>query len=225
MEIAYRILKKDLGTSRDDFKDVIRKFQFILNRVYDKVTTKYHQKSRKLVQRFNINLFGFIQREVINQVFNIVLKQFDRLKYSKIIKNPASLKPCTQHFDRAYGLFCAYEIKARLEKNERLQIDDFYEHWLYDKGFEPRPPDFLDLVQNPLVVSAKDRPKGSIEGAKRKKKADWSAERDSSQFELVDASISGDISKLKGIYRVLKKAGRSKAAPKVKTMPKSPLKK
>ena len=96
---------------------------------------------------------------------------------------------------------------------------------MYDKSFGPRPPDFLDLVQNLLVVPAKARPKGSIGGAKRKKKANWSTERDSSQFKLVEASISGDTSKLKGIYRVPKKAGRPKAAPKAKTMPKSLLKK
>jgi len=71
-----------------------------------------------------------------------------------------------------YGLFYAHEIKARLKKNERLQIDDFYEYWLYDKGFESRPPDFLDLVQDLLVIPVKGRPKGSIGGDKRKKKAD-----------------------------------------------------
>ena len=102
----------------------------------------------------------------------MILKQFDRLKHPKIIKNPASLKLYTQHFDRAYGLSYTYEIKARLEKNKRLQINKFHEHWLYDEGFEPRPPNFLDLVQNPLMVPAKDRPKGSIEDAKRKKKTD-----------------------------------------------------
>ena len=41
----------------------------------------------------------------------------------------------------------------------------------------------------------------------------------------MEASISGDTSKLKGIYRVPKKAGRPKAAPKAKTMLKSSLKK
>ncbi len=94
------------------------------------------------------------------------------MKYLKIIKNPASLESCTQYFDRVYGLFYAHEIKARLKKNERLQIDDFYEYWLYDKGFESRPPDFLDLVQDLLVIPVKGRPKGSIGGVKRKKKAD-----------------------------------------------------
>ena len=60
MEVIYGILKKDLGISRGDFKDVIRKFQLILNRVYNEVTTKYYQESRKLIQRFNIKLFGLI---------------------------------------------------------------------------------------------------------------------------------------------------------------------
>ncbi len=41
----------------------------------------------------------------------------------------------------------------------------------------------------------------------------------------MNASISGDINKLKGIYRVPKKIRRPKTTPKAKTMPKSPLKK
>jgi len=80
-------------------------------------------------------------------------------------------------------------------------------------------------VQNLLKISLKGRPKGSIGDVKRKKKADWFSEYDSLQFELINASISGDISKLKGIYRVSKKVGRLKAASKVKTIPKSFLKK
>ncbi len=60
VEVAHEILKKDLEISRGDFKDVIRKFQLILNRIYDEVTAKYYQESRKLVQRFNIKLFEFI---------------------------------------------------------------------------------------------------------------------------------------------------------------------
>ena len=147
------------------------------------------------------------------------------MKYPKIIKNPASLEFYIQHFDRAYGLFYTHKIKAHLEKNERLWINNFYKQWLYDKGFELKSPDFLDLVQNLLIISIKDRPTGSIGDIKRKKKTDWFPEYNSLQFELINASISGDISKLKSIYRVSKKIGRLEAASKVKTIPKSFLKK
>ena len=41
----------------------------------------------------------------------------------------------------------------------------------------------------------------------------------------MDASISGDINKLKGIYRVLKKVERLKTTPKAKTISKLFLKK
>jgi len=41
----------------------------------------------------------------------------------------------------------------------------------------------------------------------------------------MEASISGDTSKLKGIYKIPKKAGRPKAVSKAKTILKSSLKK
>ncbi len=74
------------------------------------------------------------------------------------------------------------------------------------------------------MVYGKGRPKGAI-GITASKRLEKSTERDSSQFELVNTAISGDISSRKGIYKIGKKGGRLKATPKTITKPISPLKK
>ncbi len=74
------------------------------------------------------------------------------------------------------------------------------------------------------MVYRKGRLKGAIEII-ASKKLEKSTERDSSQFELMNIAISGDISSHKGIYKIGKKGGRLKATPKIITKLISPLKK
>ena len=148
-----------------------------------------------------------------------------------MVEDPAKLSEYTERCNTVFGLSCAHDIKCRLNTpGQRLLIEDFHPHWLYDKNYiENKESDILDLVQNPRVVKRKGRPKGALEGANTaKSKADWSTERDSSQYELIEAAILGDTSNLKGIHRVPKKTGHpkaQKAASKTKAQPKSPLKK
>ncbi len=48
-EVGYGILKNDLGNSRGNFKEVIDKFYFLLNRIYDSIRQQETQESRKVI--------------------------------------------------------------------------------------------------------------------------------------------------------------------------------
>ncbi len=74
------------------------------------------------------------------------------------------------------------------------------------------------------MVHRKDRLKGAI-GITISKRLEKSTKRDSSQFELMNTAISGDISSRKGIYKIGKKGGRLKTTSKTITKSISPLKK
>jgi hypothetical protein len=97
-----------------------------------------------------------------------------------------------------------YKFKCRLEANEFLSINDFHFHWLFSKDSADNYiiTDFLEFIQNSTVASPAERRKGVLSKRKRNSISDTSTERNSSQFERVEAAVIGDINKLKGKYRV-----------------------
>src|SRR6266498_3331424 len=140
-----------------------------------------------------------------NYVLNLIYQQFDRLKSPKIIKNSNTLEPCIRHFRNVYGLSCVHEIQRRFTRgNELFIIDDIDRHWWYDKDNYPPQAHPFELIQNPEMVYKKGRLKDAI-GIIASKKLEKSTERDSSQFELINTTISGDISSRKEIYKIGKK--------------------
>ncbi len=48
-EVGYEILKNDLENSRGDLKEVVDKFHFLLNRIYNSIRQQEAQESRKVI--------------------------------------------------------------------------------------------------------------------------------------------------------------------------------
>ena len=80
-----------------------------------------------------------------------------------LVKLPEYIKRC----NTVFGLPCAHDIKCRLNTpGQRLLIEDFHPHWLYDKNYiENKESDILDLVQNPRVIKRKGRLKRVLKNA------------------------------------------------------------
>ena len=71
--MGHRILKNDLGNSRGDLKEVVDKFHLLLNRIYDSIRQQKAQESRKIIQKFNINLFENVKRKIIIYALKLTL--------------------------------------------------------------------------------------------------------------------------------------------------------
>ncbi len=97
----------------------------------------------------------------------MILQQYHRLKESAVVKDSAKLSECTERCNTVFGLSCAHDIKCRLNTpGQRLSIEDFHPHWLYDKNYiKNKESDILDLVQNPRVIKRKSRLKGALKNA------------------------------------------------------------
>ena len=165
-EVGHKILKNDLGNSRGDFKEVVDKFHLLLNRIYDSIRQQEAQKSRKVMQRFNIDLFENVKRKIIIYALKLILQQYHRLQESAVLENLAKLPDCIYRYVITLDLPCAHDIKYRLDYNKRLKLVDFYGHQRYDQwAYKDNKSEILDLVQNPRVIKSKGRLKGALGSA------------------------------------------------------------
>ena len=103
--------------------------------------------------------------KIIIYALKIILQQYYRLKEPAVIKNPAKLFKYIKRCNTVFNLPCAHDIKCCLNTpSQRLLIEDFHPHWLYDKNYiKNKESDILDLVQNPRVIKRKGRPKETLE--------------------------------------------------------------
>ncbi len=131
--MGHEILKNNLGNSRGDLKEVVDKFHFLLNRIYDSIRQQEIQESRKVIQRFNINLFKNIKRKITIYAFKLTLQQYHRLQEPAVLEDSIKLSDYIYRYATVFGLSCAHDIKYRLDYNERLNLVDFYGYWRYDQ--------------------------------------------------------------------------------------------
>ena len=88
------------------------------------------QESRKVIQRFNIDLFENIKRKVTLYALKLTLQQYYRLKEPAVLKDSNQLPPYTERYHTTFRLLYAHDIKCRLETNKRLSLkEDFHSHW------------------------------------------------------------------------------------------------
>ncbi len=73
-EVGHKILKNNLRNSRGDLKEIINKFYLLLNRIYDSIRQQEAQKNRKMIQKFNIDLFKNMKRKIIIYALKLTLQ-------------------------------------------------------------------------------------------------------------------------------------------------------
>ncbi len=140
------------------------KFHLLLNRIYDSIRQQKTQESRKVIQRFNINLFKNIKGKIIIYALKLTLQQYHRLQKPAVLEDSAKLPDYIHRCATALDLPCAHDIKYRLDHNKRLKLVDFHDHQRYDQwAYKDNKFKILDLVQNPRVIKSKDRLKKALE--------------------------------------------------------------
>ncbi len=104
------------------------KFYLLLNRIYDSIRQQEAQKSRKIIQKFNINLFKNIKRKITIYTLKLTLQQYYRLQEPAVFEDSAKLPDYIYRYTTALGLSYAHDIKYRLDYNKRLKLVDFHGH-------------------------------------------------------------------------------------------------
>ncbi|CAG8774894.1 45544_t:CDS:2, partial [Gigaspora margarita] len=132
---------------------------------------------------FYTNVKGMISTYALKKVYN---------QYQKANGNTSEepLPLCTGSFLSTIGLPCAHVLFQRLESNQNLTIDDFYEHWWIQEHMpmlqieETAQESLSNIInaslvnqQNPQVVRTRGCPSGSSNC-----RQDNSTRRDPSEF-------------------------------------------
>jgi hypothetical protein len=125
----------------------------------------------------------------------------ERLRPLSRQKKEVNLLPCTYLFRSAYSLPYAHEIKLRIDLAEPLKIEDFHNHWWFNKNIiKNARPEGFERVLNLNMIKIKGRPSGAP-NKKKSNKVMSIIKRDFSQHKVVFAAMTGDGSQLKGVYR------------------------
>ena len=91
-----------------------------------------------------------LDRKLFNSVFGVVTWHALHKVVEHCQKTPLPLKPCTGSFTRAMGLPCAHVCDTKRNLGG-LVIDDFDEHWFWDRSSVRRP------IREPKQVRSKSQ--------------------------------------------------------------------
>ncbi len=85
--------------------------------------------------------------KIIIYALKLTLQQYHRLQKPAVLEDLVKLSDCIYRCATALGLSCAYNIKYRLDHNERLKLVDFHGYWRYDQwAYKNNKSEILDLV-------------------------------------------------------------------------------
>src|SRR6266536_6567115 len=104
------------------------KFHLLLNRTYASIRQQEAQESRKMIQKFNINLFENVNRKITIYALKLTLQQYHRLQEPAVLEDSAKLPNYTHRYTTTLDLPCAHDIKYRLDHNKRLKLINFHDH-------------------------------------------------------------------------------------------------
>jgi hypothetical protein len=84
------------------------------------------------------------------------------------------------------GIPCIHKIKERLDSGPSLLLEDFHEHWRFERSVDRTPLDPRLFVKGPQEVMTKGRKR------KRQQRVGNSTLREPSRFEVVEAELAGE---------------------------------
>jgi hypothetical protein len=158
-EGSHWLLKQDLHVSTKDLLAVISNFEMVIERQYQKnraaIASERIRRPTNLA--FIYQLLGMrISRKAIGYVEAV----------EKLYLPPGEGKPlippiCDCNSKETAGYPCIHIIKRHLDENNQLSLSLFHQQWhLYALGEAP-PIDPRLLIQDPLPVRRRGRPRGA----------------------------------------------------------------
>ena len=158
-EGAYWLLKKDLQISTNDLLKVLENFQRAIERQYANIrhqtAIEQHRRPTKLDSLYKI-IATRISSKAIQKV-EAVADQY----LPKGVGKPPIPPDCLCNSKDTTGFPCIHIIKRYQDEQRGLEPELFHQHWyLYDLAEAP-PIDPLLLVQDPLLIRRRGRPRGA----------------------------------------------------------------
>jgi hypothetical protein len=161
-ESAHWILKQDLQASTHDLLSAILSFERTLG-------YRQRQFEQKLAdQRVNrpVHLLGFLYRDVVTRVSQFALEKVEGILKRFLPIGAPETKPipplCTGSTTRTIGVPCIHIIKAYIDQNRPLSLDQFHPQWSLCPAGEAPPLRMQDLILEPVTVHRRGQPAGAL---------------------------------------------------------------
>ena len=112
-------IKKYIISSREDLLGVCTALKLALETQLCEIKITVENQKIANYYRFG-SFFSKVKNKISVYALDMVLKQFQLQK---------PLNRCTDTFSMVYGIPCAHLLETKILNNEKLEVDDFFEHW------------------------------------------------------------------------------------------------
>ena len=159
-EAAHWLLKSDLYTSTNDLLVILRNFERVVNRQY----TNINQNIEAEQVRRPIKLPSLYDHLVF-QISSRAMRHVDKI-IKQYLPQGADEKPpipsyCNCRSKETAGFPCIHLIIQYIDENKSFEPSHFHQQWhLWPPGKAPNINPLL-LVQDPLLVRRRGRPRGA----------------------------------------------------------------
>jgi len=193
-ERAHLVVKDAVHNSSGDLDKVLNQISAVLRRQQEQYRGEL---ARQAASR---------PKKLLNPVFRLVL---DRVAHKALFKTdeivqrlrklqedhkrrhgesdvPFKLDPCTHTCFNSMGIPCIHKIKDRLDSGPSLALEDFHEHWRFERSSDQTPLDPRLFVKGPQGAMTKGRKR------KRQQRINNSIIREPSKFEIVEAELAAE---------------------------------
>jgi hypothetical protein len=195
-ERAHLVIKDAIRSSVGDLDKVLFHISAILRRQQEEYRAEL---ARQAASR---------PKKLLNPVFRLVLERVSHhalFKADEIVQHlrklqaqhqqkhgdnnvPFTLDPCTHTCSTSMGIPCIHRIHERLSCGVSLLLEDFHEHWRFERSVDSTRLDPRLFVKGPQECMTK----GGVRKRKRRQLTENSTIREPSKFEIVEAEINGD---------------------------------
>jgi hypothetical protein len=193
-ERAHLVIKVAVRNSAGDLDQVVMHISAILRRQQEQYRAELSRQAASRPKKLLNPVFRLVLERVGHQALHKANENVQRLhklqqKHKKIHSDndvPFKLDPCTHTCFESMGIPCIHKIKARLDSGPSLHLEDFHEHWRFDRSLDQTPLDPRLFVKGPLEAMTKGRNRK----IKRRCPVDDSTLREPSKFEMVEADVA-----------------------------------
>jgi hypothetical protein len=192
-ERAHLVVKDAVHNSAGDLDKVLGHISAILHRQQEQYRAELARQAASRPKKLLNPIFRLVLERVSHKALfktDEIVQRLRRLQEDHKGKNgngdiPFQLDSCTYACVNSMGIPCIHRIKERIDHGPSLLLEDFHEHWRFERSLDRTPLDPRLFVKGPQEAMSKGRKKN------RQQRSDNSTLRQPSKFEIVEAGLAG----------------------------------
>jgi hypothetical protein len=196
VERAHLVVKDAVHNSSGDLDKVLNHISAILHRQQEEYRAELARQAASRPKKLLNPIFRLVLERVAHKALfktDEIVQRLRKLQEDHKKKNTNSdvafkLDPCTHSCFDSMGIPCIHRIKERLDSGPSLLLEDFHEHWRFERSLDQTPLDPRLFIKGPQEAITK----GSVRKRKRQQRTNNSIIREPSKFEIVEAELTGE---------------------------------